>query len=450
LADTCLTDVTVAKTDVVGSINTTTTNAMVIGFQEVVSSSAITGPIVEIEGTKFLPTVLGLTPVNTGTFLEKVTPRFSQGVTDVSSSSVSVISDVTKSNGGATASGSTTNFACGPNARADGGAGTNTAIGAEADARGAGGSNTATGYKANASGLGSSNVATGVEAKAFGDNSANTATGNLADASGSNSSNTAAGKRADARGDNSGNTAIGVDAKAFGSRSSNLATGDQADASGDDSRNVASGFRAKAFGSNGSNVAIGDQADASGDGMRNTAVGAGSIATGANSAAFGAGAKATHANSSAFGNGATTTRENQQVFGTGSSTYTMAGLASDASRTAQGAPAHLVTSNAAGDLAAHTPAQLGLATTGDLARLNDQIRRNAEGVALAMAMAGVPTLMAAENFALTANWGTFEGEHGFAAGFALRLDQQVQFNGGVAYGPNQSTVGARAGIRVGW
>jgi trimeric autotransporter adhesin len=128
----------------------------------------------------------------------------------------------------------------------------------------------------------------------------------------------------------------------------------------------------------------------------------------------------------------------------------MPGLTSAASKAAQGAPTHLVTSNAAGDLAAYTPAQLGLATTGDLAVLNNRIRQTTEGVALAMAMAGVPTLMPVESFAVTANWGTFEGEHGLAAGFALRIDKNVQFNGGIAYGPSENTVGGRAGIRIGW
>jgi hypothetical protein len=85
-----------------------------------------------------------------------------------------------------------------------------------------------------------------------------------------------------------------------------------------------------------------------------------------------------------------------------------------------------------------------------LARAFRDIDRNTEGVALAMAMAGTPTLLPMENFALTANWGQFEGAHGLAAGFAVRLDQNLQLNGGIAYGPNENTVGTRAGIRIGW
>ncbi len=85
-----------------------------------------------------------------------------------------------------------------------------------------------------------------------------------------------------------------------------------------------------------------------------------------------------------------------------------------------------------------------------LARAFRDIDRNTEGVALAMAMAGTPTLLPMENFALTANWGQFEGAHGLAAGFAVRLDQNLQLNGGIAYGPNENTVGTRAGVRIGW
>src|SRR5690606_35585854 len=131
----------------------------------------------------------------------------------------------------------------------------------------------------------------------------------------------------------------------------------------------------------------------------------------------------------------------------------MAGLPSQESRDAQavgGGPQYLVTSYAAGHLATHTPAHLGIATTGDVATLNEEIGRNCEGGALPMARAGAPTLLPMEGFALTANWGQFEGEHGLAAGFAVRLDSKVQLNGGVAYGPSQSTVGTRLGIRIGW
>ena len=105
--------------------------------------------------------------------------------------------------------------------------------------------------------------------------------------------------------------------------------------------------------------------------------------------------------------------------------------------------------NVADPIALTDAANKGYVDAG-LARAFRDIDRNTEGVALAMAMAGTPTLLPMENFALTANWGQFEGAHGLAAGFAVRLDQNIQLNGGVAYGPSESTVGTRAGIRIGW
>ncbi len=159
-------------------------------------------------------------------------------------------------------------------------------------------------------------------------------------------------------------------------------------------------------------------------------------------------------NAAAFGNGATATRANQQVFGTTSNTYTMPGLTSSASKSAQGSPTHLVTSNAAGDLAAYTPSELGLATTGDLNAINTRISRTSDraftGVAMAFAMAGSPTLLDGEKFAMTGNWGTFEGQNGLAMNAALKLASHVQLNGGVAYGLNEDIAGGRVGVRVGW
>ena len=179
--------------------------------------------------------------------------------------------------------------------------------------------------------------------------------------------------------------------------------------------------------------------------------------TGANAAAIGQGANAAYANSFAIGNDAVTTRNNQVAMGTASSTYTMAGITSNASKAAQGAPTSIVTSNAAGDLAAYSIGDLGLATKGDLnainARLNSLSGRTDKalsGVAMAFAMAGVPELMPGERFALMGNWGTFQGENGLAMNAAMRLARNVQLNGGVAWGLNEDLAGGRVGVRVGW
>src|SRR5258708_32952611 len=53
----------------------------------------------------------------------------------------------------------------------------------------------------------------------------------------------------------------------------------------------------------------------------------------------------TGANGIAIGNGAPATRANQQVFGTASNTYTMSGVTSAASRSAQSGPTQIVTSD---------------------------------------------------------------------------------------------------------
>ena len=69
---------------------------------------------------------------------------------------------------------------------------------------------------------------------------------------------------------------------------------------------------------------------------------------------------------------------------------------------------------------------------------------------MAMAMAGVPTVLPNERVAFTMNYGNFEGQNGVAINGAVRLHDHLQLTAGVGYGTNQSIVGARAGLRVGW
>jgi hypothetical protein len=200
-------------------------------------------------------------------------------------------------------------------------------------------------------------------------------------------------------------------------------------------------------------------------------VGNSSNATGLNSSAFGNGATATFANSAAFGNGATATRVNQQVFGTATNTYTTPGITSAASRAAQTGPLQIVTSDASGNLATNTAAGLGLASAAAIggiqeeigsinaqldlinARLNDLDSRTTKalnGVSMAFAMAGVPWLLPTERFAVSANWGTFQGTNGIAFNGAMRISTNVQANGGIAFGANGGGAGGRLGVRVGW
>jgi len=199
-------------------------------------------------------------------------------------------------------------------------------------------------------------------------------------------------------------------------------------------------------------------------GANGIAIGNGSSVAGANGVAIGTSASAGFANSAAVGNGATATRANQQVFGTASNTYTMSGVTSAASAAAQTGPTQIVTSDAGGNLATTTLAGLGLASSADISAINSQLaginnrlddltnRTNKAytGVAMAFAMAGVPTLMPNENFAITMNWGNFQSANGLALNAAVRLDNHVQLNGGIGYGANQNLVGGRVGLRFGW
>jgi YadA-like protein len=69
---------------------------------------------------------------------------------------------------------------------------------------------------------------------------------------------------------------------------------------------------------------------------------------------------------------------------------------------------------------------------------------------MAFAMAGTPTLLQSETFAMSGNWGTYEGQNGLAVNAAVRLATNVQLNGGVAFGLDDNLAGGRVGVRVGW
>ena len=121
------------------------------------------------------------------------------------------------------------------------------------------------------------------------------------------------------------------------------------------------------------------------------------------------------------------------MFGTASNTYTMTGITSAASRAAQSGPAQLVTSDSAGNLATTTLADLGIASTAALGAINSRLddlttrsNRAYNGIAMAFAMADVPTLMPGETLAMTMNYGTFEGTSGLALNAAFRLSDALQ------------------------
>ena len=90
-----------------------------------------------------------------------------------------------------------------------------------------------------------------------------------------------------------------------------------------------------------------------------------------NAVALGTSSSAAFANSTAIGAGAVTTQANQVAIGTAASTYTLPGITSAASLAAQVGPTSVVTTDAAGNLAA-TPFS-GLATSASVAALGAQV-----------------------------------------------------------------------------
>ena len=330
----------------------------------------------------------------------------------------------------------------------------------------------------------------------------NFACGTNAIASGASSANTSIGLGFNiSAGNDSRNLAVGFGVIAGGNGSSNTGVGTETRASGDNSANVAIGGDLPSSGNF-------TGADAHGDGTRNVAIGSDSRATGFNSTAIGGIASATHANSAAFGHGATTTRADQQVFGTATNTYTAPGITSAASTSAQGPVTGVVTTDADGNLAsdggalqgqvdansaaigtntaamtanagniatnsnniatntaaiasnatgisANTAAistnSMDIATLqGESAALRSAVADNSEGIAMALALAGGLSLPGDARFAISGNWGTFEGQNAFAFGAVARVSENMFVNGGLGIGVERGTVGGRLGLTIAW
>jgi len=268
-------------------------------------------------------------------------------------------------------------------------------------------------------------------------------------------------------GGNFNNSAFGASAGAAVTGRDNTAVGSLAGFSVTGNGNSGFGSSAGIHVTGNNNVAFGSGAGRAVAGSNNVAIGNGAGSGGvfpavvplnvSDTVAIGNAATARAEGAVAIGSGAQATRANQFALGTAANTYTAAGITSAASRAAQSGPTQFVTTDASGNLAAASVADLGFATTGDLAainaRLNDLDSRTSKaltGVAMAFAMAGVPNLMPNERFAVTANFGTYEGRNGTAFNAAVRLSEQAQLTGGVAVGINDSVVGGRVGLRLGW
>jgi hypothetical protein len=65
---------------------------------------------------------------------------------------------------------------------------------------------------------------------------------------------------------------------------------------------------------------------------------------------------------------------------------------------------------------------------------------------MALAMVGGLTLPDGKTYAISGNWGTFEGENALAFGAIARISNNIYVTGGVGMGLNNNTVGGRAGI----
>ncbi len=249
-----------------------------------------------------------------------------------------------------------------------------------------------------------------------------------------------------------GTTAAGEGAKAqqFG----DTAFGAGAEASGDPS--TAIGFAALASGQH--STAVGGNTQATG--ALSTALGQGAMASGDASLALGQGSSAAQANSIAIGQGVQTRRANQVAIGSADHTYTLAGLTSEASREAQSGASYVVTSDAAGNLATMDMNPWFERVEGVEGRMdaNDErwrvadrnFRRQADGVAMALALSGSQILQPGQTFAVSASMGHFDGANAAGFGAVGRLNERISLNAGFGAGFRTGVISGRAGISFGW
>ncbi len=81
-------------------------------------------------------------------------------------------------------------------------------------------------------------------------------------------------------------------------------------------------------------------------------------------------------------------------------------------------------------------------------RLDGRIDEAFEGAAMAMAMAA-PAMPVDKDYAISINWGGFEGANGFAGTAQARVSENFVLHGGVGVG-SSGTVGGRAGLTFAW
>jgi hypothetical protein len=131
-------------------------------------------------------------------------------------------------------------------------------------------------------------------------------------------------------------------------------------------------------------------------------------------------------------------------FGAAGNTYTMGGIASDASRAAQTGPLEVVTTDANGNLASDN---------GYFGRRVDEL---ADGVAIALAI-DQPIFHNGQTFAMHLGYGNFDGSDAVGMSMAGIVDRgsfgsksTVTVDAGVGVGTDTGVVAAKAGLTFGW
>lgn len=270
-----------------------------------------------------------------------------------------------------------------------------------------------------------------------------------------------------------GATATGASATAIGTGSSaanagSVAVGYGASSPGAVATAVGTGASATGAGSS----AYGYAASASGAGA--TAIGVNASAAGNGSVALGNGAAANQSNTTAIGNSVQTTRADQVAIGNANNTYTFAGIASQASASAQSGATNFVTTDAGGNLAASQYGPSTIAALGNrvdsaearigsvenrvgdlenktaaLGRYAIESRKEArQGAALAIAMATAPLPSAPGKTTWATNVGTYRGEWAGGIALAHRLPTccvPIAVTVGYAYAGDNNH-GVRAGL----
>lgn len=86
----------------------------------------------------------------------------------------------------------------------------------------------------------------------------------------------------------------------------------------------------------------------------------------------------------------------------------------------------------------------------EMVRANTFVKHYAaQGVAQAIAMAGVGEIDPDQKISLAVNFGSYEGQSAAAVGLAIRMNRHVSFSGGMS-GMGSGTYGVHAGFRIGW